>query len=312
VPGAVNLPVLNDAERAEVGALYAHEPFAARRLGAGLVSANIARHLREWCAGQPKTWRPLLYCWRGGQRSRSFALVLREVGWKATVLEGGWRAYRRKVVVDLETLAGSRRFHALSGLTGVGKSRVLRWLAGRGENVLDLEQLAAHRGSLLGREPQAEQPSQKRFESLLWEALERTDPARPVWVEAESRRIGRLLIPTPLWHGMMGGSVTEITAPLESRVDALLDDYAHFQRDPDTLLALLPTLIGPHSRTQVTAWQDQVRAGDWRELVSSLLTLHYDPRYAESVAFPPAVRRVHLTSRDEPALAQAWAAAVTV
>jgi tRNA 2-selenouridine synthase len=309
VPGAVNLPVLTDAERAEVGTLHACDSFAARRLGAALVSANIAAHLRGWCAGQPRHWRPLLYCWRGGQRSRSFALVLREVGWKAAVVEGGWRAYRRQVVTDLATLAAARRFRVLTGLTGVGKTRLLRWLAARGENVLNLEQLASHRGSLLGREPDCPQPTQKYFESLVCDTLHRTDPSRPVWVEAESRRVGRLLLPTPLWHGMMSGEVTEVTAPLEARVDALLEDYAHFQREPEVLLALLPTLIGPHSRAQVDAWAAQVRTGDWRGLVRSLLVDHYDPGYREAVAFPAATRRVVLASADETGLAAACQAA---
>ena len=306
VPGAVNLPVLNDAERAEVGTLYARDSFAARRLGAALVSANIAAHLGGWCAGQPRHWRPLVYCWRGGQRSRSFALVLREIGWKATLLEGGWRAYRRQVVDDLPSLAAARRFHVLTGLTGVGKTRLLQWLAARGENVLDLEQLARHRGSLLGREPDHPQPTQKYFESLVCDALHRTDPARPVWVEAESRRVGRLLIPTPVWHGMMGGEVTEVSTPLEARVDALLEDYAHFQREPAALLALLPTLIGRHSRAQVDAWAAQVRAGAWRELVRSLLAVHYDPGYRDAVAFPAPARRLVLASADDAGLGAAW------
>jgi len=306
VPGAVNLPVLDDAERAEVGTLYARDTFEARRLGAALVSANIAAHLRGWCADQPRPWRPLLYCWRGGQRSRSFALVLREIGWKAGLLEGGWRAYRAQVRQDLESLCAARRFHVLTGLTGVGKTRLLRWLAARGENVLNLEQLASHRGSLLGQEPGAPQPAQKLFESLLWNALHRTDPSREVYVEAESRRVGRLLVPDPVWRGMMAARVSEITAPLEARVQGLVEDYAHFLRAPDDLLDLLPTLIGPHSRDQVAEWERQVRGGDWPGLVRSLLLLHYDPGYRDAVAFPAPSRRVPLASMDEAGFAAAW------
>lgn len=312
MPGALNLPVLTDEERVEVGTLYAQDSFAARRLGAALVSANIATHLRGWCAGQPRHWRPLLYCWRGGQRSRSFALVLREIGWKATVLEGGWRAYRRQVREHLASLCAARQFHVLTGLTGVGKTRLLRWLAARGENVLNLEHLASHRGSLLGQEPDAPQPSQKFFESLVCAALDRTDPSLPVWVEAESRRVGRLFIPDPLWQRMMTGRVTEVTAPLAARVDALLDDYSHFQRDPEALLALLPTLIGPHSRAQVAQWEAQVRAGAWHEVVGSLLTEHYDPGYRDAVAFPPASALVRLSTLDDSGIAAAWAGVATI
>jgi len=298
--------VLNDAERVAVGTLYAQDSFAARRLGAALVSDNIAAHLRGWCADQPRHWRPLLYCWRGGQRSRSFALVLREIGWRACLLEGGWRAYRRHVRQELESLCAARRFHVLTGLTGVGKTRLLRWLADRGEHVLDLEHLASHRGSLLGQEPGAPQPSQKFFESLLWEALDRTEPEREVWVEAESRRVGRLLLPDPLWRGMMTARVSEVTAPLEARVEGLLDDYAHFVRHPEALLALLPTLVGLHSRARVETWEALVRAGAWRDLVRSLLTVHYDPGYRDAVAFPDATGRIALDAIDEPGFAAAW------
>ena len=306
VPGAINLPVLSDAERAEVGTLYARDSFAARRLGAAAVSSNIAIHLRTWCAAQPRHWRPLLYCWRGGQRSRSFALVLREIGWKATVLEGGWQAFRRHVVAEMESLCAARRFHVLTGLTGVGKTRLLQWLAERGENVIDLEHLARHRGSLLGEEPGTPQPSQKLFESRLWDALAQTDPLRPVWIEAESRKVGRLSIPAPLWRGMLAAEVTEVTAPLEARVEALIGDYAHFQSDPSKLLALLPTLVGRHSRATVEAWSAQVRSGDWRGLVRDLLVAHYDPGYRASVAFSAPVQRVHLPSLQPSEIQRAW------
>jgi tRNA 2-selenouridine synthase len=150
------------------------------------------------------------------------------------------------------------------------------------------------------------------MESLLCEALHRTDPDRPVWVEAESRRVGRLLIPGAVWQGMMTGAVTEVTAPLEARVEALRADYAHFQSEPDSLQRLLPSLIGPHSRARVAAWMAQVEAGDWSGLVRSLLSEHYDPRYRDAVSFPEPGRRVHVAAMDEPGLAAAWASAVTV
>ena len=306
VPGAINLPVLNDAERIQVGTLYAQDTFAARRLGAALVSANIAAHLQGWCALQPRHWQPLVYCWRGGQRSRSFALVMREIGWKATVLEGGWRAYRRQVGIDLQALCAQRQFHVLTGLTGVGKTRLLQWLARQGANVLNLELLAGHRGSLLGQEPDRPQPTQKFFESLLCDALHGTNPSHEIFVEAESRRVGRLQIPPPLWHHMMAGRVTEITAPLESRVLALTQDYDHFVRHPETLVSLLPTLIGPHSRSQVETWQNLARTCQWHPLVQSLLLLHYDPGYHQSVAFPAPSRHLHLAALDDHSLHTSW------
>jgi tRNA 2-selenouridine synthase len=282
VPGAVNLPVLTDCERAEVGSLYHADSFAAKKLGAAYVSANIAKHLRGHLAEKPRDYFPLLYCWRGGQRSRAFGLVLREVGWKAAVVAGGYRGYRAHVRSDLALLCAERRFHVLAGLTGVGKTRRLAELARAGENVLDLEHLAAHRGSLLGQEPDVPQPSQKFFESTIWDALHRTDPGREVFVEDESRRVGRLRVPDALWQAMRQARVTTLSSPLEDRVTALLADYAHYVAEPGKLLALLPALVGMHSRAQVAEWERQARAGEWRELVASLLEQHYDPRYRAS------------------------------
>ena len=284
VPGAVNLPVLTDAERTEIGSLYQADSFAAKKLGAAYVSANIASHLRGYFAEKPRGYRPLLYCWRGGQRSRAFGVVLREVGWKAEVIEGGYRGYRGHVRSDLAALCAARRFHVLAGLTGVGKTRRLAELARAGENVLDLENLAAHRGSLLGQEPDAPQPTQKYFESLIWDALRRTDPAREVFVEDESRRVGRLLVPEALWQAMARAPVTTLTAPFDERVTRLLEEYAHYVVAPEKLLGVLTALIGMHSRAQVAQWERQIRHGEWRELVGSLLERHYDPRYRKEQA----------------------------
>jgi tRNA 2-selenouridine synthase len=196
LPGAISLPVLDDEERARVGTLYKQDsPFAARRLGAALVSRNIARHLETALAGKPRAWRPLVYCWRGGKRSGALAHVLREVGWAARTLEGGYRAYRRWVVAELAAQPARFAYRVVHGATGSGKSRLLRALARAGAQVLDLEALAAHRGSVLGGLPGEPQPSQKRFESRLYAALAALDPGRPVYVEGESRKIGQLQVP---------------------------------------------------------------------------------------------------------------------
>jgi len=283
VPGARNCPVLDDAERAEVGALYKQvSPFDAKRRGAALVARNIARHLEGAFAGRARGWRPLVYCWRGGKRSGALTHVLREVGWQAAQLEGGYKAFRRAVVTALETLPRAFRYVVLCGETGSAKSRVLEALAARGAQVLDLERLACHRGSVLGALPGTPQPAQKRFETLLWDALRRMDPAAPVFIEAESKKIGQLQVPDALLATMRAADCVRIEAPLAARVAFLIAEYRHFLADPVALKAQLDCLSGLHGRATVDAWRAHADRGDWAGLVEALLTAHYDPAYRRS------------------------------
>ena len=224
IPGAINLPVLDDAQRAQVGTIYAQQsPFAARKLGAALVARNIAQHLQTQLAHHPKQWKPLVYCWRGGQRSGAMTLVLGQIGWGARQLEGGYRAFRRRVISDLEQWPARHRFIVLHGPTGSGKTALLQALAGQGAQVLDLEALARHRGSVLGATALDTsvvdcQPGQKAFETGIWQCLRGLDPARPVFVESESRRIGRLSVPSALFAVLVEAQCLRISAPLPARV----------------------------------------------------------------------------------------------
>ena len=189
IPGARNYPVLDDAERVRVGTMYVQDSaFSAKKVGAALVARNIARHLETVFSDKPKTWRPLVYCWRGGQRSAAMTIVLRQTGWDARRLAGGYKAFRRQVVDDIDQLAKGVSFRVICGLTGSGKSALLRALAARGAQVLDLEQAAAHRGSVLGDLPGDPQPTQKMFDSRTWDMLRKFESTRPVYVEAESRK----------------------------------------------------------------------------------------------------------------------------
>ncbi len=195
VPDAVSCPVLDNEERARIGTLYKQaSPFDAKKQGAAIVARNIAFHLDNSFREEPKTWRPLVYCWRGGKRSGAMAHVLREVGWEAKTLEGGYKAYRRYVVDSLAALPARCSFRVIHGVTGSGKSRLLRALADAGAQVLDLEDLAAHRGSVLGNLPERPQPTQKMFESLLLKTLLELDFSREIYVEGESRKIGQLQV----------------------------------------------------------------------------------------------------------------------
>ena len=283
LPGAVNLPVLDDQERIMVGTLHATSPFEARRLGAALVSTRIGAILSGPLADKPRDWRALVYCWRGGNRSSSLSTVMARVGWPVTVLEGGYRAWRRHVLESLPDLVKPLRFRVVAGRTGTGKSRLLHALARSGAQVLDLEAIANHRGSVLGLIPQASQPSQKRFDSLLWDALARLRTDAPVWVEAESRKIGALQVPQPLIEAMRASEAYLVEMPIEMRAALLLKDYAHFRSDPADLLSRLERLRSLVGGERLLQWRSDINAGHWEAFVVDLLRNHYDPAYDRSM-----------------------------
>jgi tRNA 2-selenouridine synthase len=281
--GAANHPVLHDAERAKIGTLYARSPFEARKLGAALVARNIATMLETAFMAQTRDWRPLVYCWRGGQRSRALTQVLLEVGWRAAQLEGGYRAYRRHVVAELARVPARFDFVVICGLTGSGKSRLLAALAGAGAQTIDLEGIARHRGSLLGDIPGDPQPSQKWFESQLFDAFAKLDPERPVYVESESRRIGALQMPEALVARMREGRRVTMVTPLAERVTLLKEEYAHYFAAPDELTERLEALAELRGKATVARWKAMAAAGDWDALVAELLEKHYDPTYTRAL-----------------------------
>jgi tRNA 2-selenouridine synthase len=284
IPGAANLPVLNDDERARVGTLYKQSPFAGRKAGAALVAANIARHLEgPVLRDRQRGWKPLVYCWRGGQRSAALVHVLREIGWDAGRLDGGYKAYRRAVLADLPGLAQRCDWRVVCGLTGSGKSRLLQALADAGAQVLDLEGLAAHRGSVLGALPDAPQPSQKMFESRLWQQLGALDPACPVYVESESKKIGVLQVPQALLDCMWASPCIRLVTATPARVALLKEEYAHLLADADLLGGLLDRLLPLHGHAVIARWKELAAARAWDELVEDLLVRHYDPSYSRSI-----------------------------
>ena len=283
LPGAINLPVLNDAERERVGTQYKQDSsFAAKKTGAALVARNIAQHLETELISRPKDWQPLVYCWRGGNRSSSLAHVLRQIGWNAHLLDGGYKAYRRHVIADLEQLPETLQFRIVCGPTGSGKSRILQRLAELGGQVLDLEDLAAHRGSVLGNFPDRSQPAQKLFESRIWQALRRFRPDRPIYIEAESKKIGRLRVPEALITRMWRSPCLRIDVPLHARVDFLKRDYGHFLHDLEDLNAKLSCLHSLHGADKISRWLLLAQAQQWDTLVEQLLIGHYDPAYGRS------------------------------
>jgi len=285
IPGAISCPVLDNEERARVGTIYKQvSPFEAKKIGAALVARNISLHIENSFREKPKTWRPLVYCWRGGKRSGAMTHILREIGWEARSLEGGYKAYRRHVVQSLAQLPKDFSFRVIHGVTGSGKSRLLRALGAAGAQVLDLEELAAHRGSLLGNLPGRPQPSQKMFESLLLKTLLDFDNSRQVYVEGESRKIGQLQVPEALIERMRASGCISLQTGSATRVALLMDEYRHFFTDVAKLGALLDCLVGMHSRERIGEWKALAAAGEWPVLVARLLEEHYDPAYRRSAA----------------------------
>ena len=283
LPGAQNCPVLSDEERVQVGTLYKQvSAFEAKKIGAVLVGRNISSMLETHFLDKPRQWRPLIVCWRGGQRSGAVSHVMREVGWDAHQLAGGYKAWRRHVLAELVTLPTRFDFRVISGATGSGKSQLLEALARQGAQVLHLESLAAHKGSVLGGLPGQPQSSQKSFETRLFCALTSLDPQQPVFVEAESRTIGRLRLPESLVVALRSARCLRLNVGLEARVDFLLTDYVHALHDAPWLLACLDRLHGLQSNDTLARWKHMVAAGDFPALVKELLQLHYDPLYQRS------------------------------
>ena len=284
VPGALNWPSLRDAERVLVGTQYKQESaFDAKKRGAALVARNIAAHIEREVMAMPKGWSPLVYCWRGGKRSGALALVLGEIGFRVQVLEGGYREYRRAVLAELESLPGRFDFKVVCGPTGSGKSRLLQALHAQGAQVLDLETLANHRGSVLGLVPGSEQPSQKQFDTRVWSALHRFDPLRPVYVESESKKVGDLRVPEALVQRMRAAPCIWLELGLEQRVALLIDEYAFFVTDTPAFCARLDALRVLRGNEVVNGWQETARAGQTAQVVRELLVGHYDPIYLQSM-----------------------------
>ncbi|MBL4542401.1 MAG: tRNA 2-selenouridine(34) synthase MnmH [Rhodobacteraceae bacterium] len=288
LPGAINLPVLDDGERARVGTIYKQDsPFRARRIGAALVSRNIARHLDGPLADRPGRWHPLIYCWRGGQRSGALAAVLAQVGWRVAVLDGGYRSFRRAVVAMLYERPLPVPVIVLAGGTGTAKTAVLRAVAAAGGAAIDLEGLANHRGSAFGARPGG-QPAQKGFESAIAMALAGPPAAAPLLVEDESARIGTLRLPPSLWAAMRTAPRIALRAGAASRARYLARDYADIAADRAGFSAMLDRLVPLHGRARVADWQGLAAQGATEALAADLIARHYDPAYGRLRGPTPA------------------------
>jgi tRNA 2-selenouridine synthase len=284
LPGAVNWPSLHDEERKIVGTQYKQiNAFEAKKLGAALVARNIAEHIQREVLDKPREWQPLIYCWRGGKRSGSLALILDQIGFRVTLVDGGYKAFRAALVADLPQLAARHSYQVICGTTGSGKTRLLQALAAQGAQVLDLEALANHRSSVLGMIPGVAQPSQKAFDSLIWAALRSFDPARPVYIESESKKVGNVAVPEGLIAAMRASPCLQLDLAEDERVALLLEDYDFFVRDIGFFCDRLGALTEARGKETVQDWQARARSGDVASVVRELLVRHYDPVYLQSM-----------------------------
>jgi tRNA 2-selenouridine synthase len=283
LPNAINCPVLDDEQRVVVGTLYKQAgPFEAKKVGAPMVAANIARHIDLLWHDKPREWKPLVYCWRGGNRSGSMAHILAKIGWPVVQLEGGYKAFRNRVNADLEQTP-ELDLRVICGTTGSGKTRLLDTLEAIGAQVLDLEHLAAHRGSVLGNLPCQPQPTQKAFETSIWDRLRRFDPKLPVFVESESKKVGMLRVPAALMERMRASPCVALQVARRHRVQLLIEDYQHFACNAPALNTQLSYLTDLHGKEKIGKWQQMALDGRMPDLVDELLVDHYDPAYTRSI-----------------------------
>ena len=280
IPYSINLPVLSNAERKMIGIIYKKEsPFKAKKIGASLISKNISLIIKSRLYEKPGSWKPLIYCWRGGKRSKSLGIVLSEIGWQIKILNGGYRTYRKKVTKKIDTLVKKYKFIVISGQTGSAKSELLRKLGKLKLNIIDLEDLASHKGSLLGKIYNRKQPSQKMFESLLYQNIIRLDKSKNIFIENESSKIGNIHLPQSILKKIKTSRKINIISPLKSRVDFLIKDYKNFINKKDSFKELFDYAELKKGKNFVKKWRLLYKEENWPELALQLIENYYDPLY---------------------------------
>tara|TARA_B100000131_G_C18020991_1_gene574566 strand:- start:102 stop:1145 length:1044 start_codon:yes stop_codon:yes gene_type:complete len=284
IPEAINLPVLNNSERSKVGKIYKQESrIKAKILGASIISKNISRFLLNDLKNIPTHWEYLIYCWRGGQRSRSLALILNEIGYNVSVLSGGYKNYRSKIIQDLKKVS-DYKFFVIQGKTGTGKTKIIQELIKRNAQAIDLENLAQHRGSLLGKELNVVQPSQKLFESSLHKNLESFTTSSPIFIESESSKIGKLHLPKNFWHHIKNSKRISLEVPINERTRFLIKDYKHLINNSSLIEPFLKNIRSKVQNELFSFLLKKVEKKQWKEFVETVLINYYDPKYEFSHA----------------------------
>lgn len=283
IVGAINCPVLSDLERQKVGTIYKKESsFKAKIIGSSLTAKNIAFHIENNFMEKKGSWQPLIYCWRGGQRSKAFSIVLSEVGWRTNQLKGGYKEYRNQVINFLDNIGPKLKITLISGKTGSAKTKILKSIENEGGQILDLEGLANHKGSLLGKIPDLIQPSQKFFESLIFNKIQKLNLKDKIYIEAESSKIGNIHIPKSIWKKMIKSPRIEISANIELRAKFLVSDYDYMCNDPTLINPIIKGLKNRLSKKLFDEWTNLIDRKKWFDLTKSFLENHYDPSYSSN------------------------------
>jgi tRNA 2-selenouridine synthase len=283
IVGAINCPVLSDLERQKVGTIYKKESsFKAKIIGSSLTAKNIAFHIENNFMEKKGSWQPLIYCWRGGQRSKAFSIVLSEVGWRTNQLKGGYKEYRNQVINFLDNIGPKLKITLISGKTGSAKTKILKSIENEGGQILDLEGLANHKGSLLGKIPDLIQPSQKFFESLIFNKIQKLNLKDKIYIEAESSKIGNIHIPKSIWKKMINSPRIEISANVELRAKFLVSDYDYMCNDPTLINPIIKGLKNRLSKKLFDEWTNLIDRKKWFDLTKSFLENHYDPSYSSN------------------------------
>ena len=283
IVGAINCPVLSDLERQKVGTIYKKESsFKAKIIGSSLTAKNIAFHIENKFMEKKGSWQPLIYCWRGGQRSKAFSIVLSEVGWRTNQLKGGYKEYRNQVINFLDNIGPKLKITLISGKTGSAKTKILKSIENEGGQILDLEGLANHKGSLLGKIPDLIQPSQKFFESLIFNKIQNLNLKDKIYIEAESSKIGNIHIPKSIWKKMINSPRIEISANVELRAKFLVSDYDYMCNDPTLINPIIKGLKNRLSKKLFDEWTNLIDRKKWFDLTKSFLENHYDPSYSSN------------------------------
>ncbi|MGL5682872.1 MAG: tRNA 2-selenouridine(34) synthase MnmH [Marinifilaceae bacterium] len=282
VPGAVNVPLFTDEERVVVGTLYKQVgKDEAVEKGLEFVGPKMAGFVREAKRIADKAKRINVHCWRGGMRSGSMAWLLSTAGLEVGVMKGGYKAYRQYIREDF---GRGQRINLLGGMTGSGKTEILHKLADMGEQVLDLEGIAHHRGSAFGALGQGEQPTNEMFENLVWESWKSFDAERVVWVEDESKSIGSVWINDVLFSAMRSGCLIYLNVPFEERAERLMVDYGTF--DGEVLKAMIAKITKRMGGNNV---KDACMAIDRGEVIEAvrIVLRYYDKAYIYGLSQRP-------------------------
>ena len=283
IVGAINCPILYDDERQKVGTIYKQiSSFKAKIIGSSLSAKNIAFHIEKEFLEKKGSWKPLIYCWRGGQRSKAFSIVLSEVGWRTYQLSGGYKEYRNDIIKYLDNIGMKLKIILISGKTGSAKTKILHSIRDQGAQILDLEGLARHKGSLLGAIPNLKQPSQKFFESLLFYEINKLNLKKNIFIEAESSKVGNVHIPKSIWSNMILSKRIEVVADVNTRAKFLIDDYQYMCKNPILIKPMIKGLKTRLSNNLIDSWEKLIDEKKWFELTKSFLENHYDSSYSSN------------------------------